>query len=182
MELIDIVDENNEITGQVEDRMVAYEKGLWRRVVSCWIINEKGELLIQKRSEKKFRSPGKWAKTGGQVDSGESPKEAIIREIKEELGVEIQKDHVLSEAMILKDNEKKLFKYSYIIYMDYKIEDYILQEEEVDKVKYVTIEEVELAKNNNYPDYIFNSWDAVNFDKEINQLKEIRTQILGKKW
>ncbi len=84
--------------------------------------------------------------------------------------------------MILKDNEKKLFKYSYIIYMDYKIEDYILQEEEVDKVKYVTIEEVELAKNNNYPDYIFNSWDAVNFDKEINQLKEIRTQILGEKW
>ena len=42
MELIDIVDENNQITGQVEDRMVAYEKGLWRRVVSCWIINEKG--------------------------------------------------------------------------------------------------------------------------------------------
>ena len=56
MELIDIVDENNEITGQVEDRMVAYEKGLWRRVVSCWIINEKGELLIQKRSEKNLEA------------------------------------------------------------------------------------------------------------------------------
>ena len=79
-----------------------------RKLLSYSPENEKGELLIQKRSEKKFRSPGKWAKTGGQVDSGESPKEAIIREIKEELGVEIQKDHVLSEGMILKDNEKKL--------------------------------------------------------------------------
>ena len=35
MELVDIVDENNNLTGQVEDRWVAYEKGLWRRVVSC---------------------------------------------------------------------------------------------------------------------------------------------------
>ncbi len=56
MELIDIVDENNQITGQVEDRMVAYKEGLWRRVVSCWIINEKGELLIQKRSEKNLEA------------------------------------------------------------------------------------------------------------------------------
>ncbi len=56
MELIDIVDENNQITGQVEDRMVAYKEGLWRRVVLCWIINEKGELLIQKRSEKNLEA------------------------------------------------------------------------------------------------------------------------------
>lgn len=41
MELVDIVDENNELTGQVEDRWVAYDKGLWRRTVSCWIMNEK---------------------------------------------------------------------------------------------------------------------------------------------
>lgn len=30
MELIDIVDENNNLTGQVEERWVAFEKGLWR--------------------------------------------------------------------------------------------------------------------------------------------------------
>lgn len=50
MELIDIVDENNQLTGQVEDRWVAYNKGLWRRTVSCWIINKKGEILLQKKS------------------------------------------------------------------------------------------------------------------------------------
>ncbi len=44
MELIDIVDENNNLTGQVEERWVAFEKGLWRRTVSCWIMNEKGEV------------------------------------------------------------------------------------------------------------------------------------------
>jgi hypothetical protein len=48
MELIDIVNENNEFTGQIEEREIAYEKGLWRRTVSCWIMNEKGEILLQK--------------------------------------------------------------------------------------------------------------------------------------
>ena len=48
MELVDIVDENNQLTGQVEERWDAYNKGLWRRTVSCWIMNEKGEVLLQK--------------------------------------------------------------------------------------------------------------------------------------
>ena len=47
MELIDIVNENNEFTGQIEEREIAYEKGLWRRTVSCWIMNEKGELYVK---------------------------------------------------------------------------------------------------------------------------------------
>ena len=38
------------LTGQVEDRWGAYNKGLWRRTVSCWIMNEKGEILLQKKS------------------------------------------------------------------------------------------------------------------------------------
>ena len=48
MELVDIVDENNKLTGQVEDRWVAYNKGLWRRTGSCWIMNEKGEVFCKR--------------------------------------------------------------------------------------------------------------------------------------
>ena len=58
MELVDIVDENNKLTGQVEDRWKAYNKGLWRRTVSCWIMNEKGEVLLQKRTANK-KKPNK---------------------------------------------------------------------------------------------------------------------------
>ena len=79
MELIDVVNENNELIGQIEERWTAYEKGLWRRTVSCWIMNKNGDILLQKRTANKRRNPNKWAKTGGQVDSGESAEEAIFR-------------------------------------------------------------------------------------------------------
>lgn len=180
MELVDVVDENNKLTGQIEERMVAYQKRLWRRVVSCWIMNENGEILLQKRSKSKFRNPGKWAKTGGQVDSGESPEEAIYREVKEELGIEIPKEQITSSNITgVKDSEKRLFKYNYIFCVSYKIDDCILQKEEVDEVKYVTIEDLELAKKNDNADYTFSNWDSKDFYKEMSLLKDKRKQILG---
>ena len=181
MELIDIVDENNQLTGQVEDRWVAYEKGLWRRTVSCWIMNEKGEVLLQKRTPNKKRNPNKWSKTGGQVDSGETPEEAIFREVKEEIGIEIPKEQIKVLEIHKSDDENKRFVYDFIFIVDYKIEDYILQKEEVAEVKYVTIEEMESIKNNNDMDYIFCKWKDEDFYREIELLKNKRKQILGDK-
>ena len=99
MELVDIVDENNKLTGQVEDRWVAYNKGLWRRTVSCWIMNEKGEVLLQKRTANKIRNPNKWAKTGGQVDSGETVEEAIKAELLEESGLAADRIKIVSRKI-----------------------------------------------------------------------------------
>ena len=179
MELVDSVDENNKLTGQIEDRWVAYNKGLWRRTVSWWIINKKGEVLLQKRTANKVRNPNKWAKTGGQVDSGETVEEAIFREVKEELGIEIPKEQI-RVIDIHKSNEKnKRFAYNFIFVVDYKIDDYILQKEEVAEVKYVTIEEMELAKKNNDSNYTFCNWDDDDFYREINLLKNKRKQNLG---
>lgn len=177
MELVDIVDENNKLTGQVEDRWIAYNKGLWRRTVSCWIINEKGEILLQKRAKDKKRNPNKWAKTGGQVDAGESVEDAIYREVKEELGIEIPKEQI-KVIDIHKDNRR--FAYNFIFVVNYKIDDYILQKEEVAEVKYVKIEDMELIKKENDSNYTFCNWDDEDFYREINLLKNKRKQILGK--
>ena len=181
MELVDIVDENNKLTGQVEERWVAYEKGLWRRVVSCWIMNKKGEILLQKRASDKRRNPNKWAKTGGQVDSGENVGNAIFREVKEEIGIEIPKEQIKVLEIHKSDDENKRFVYDFIFIVDYKIEDYILQKEEVAEVKYVTIEEMESIKNNNDMDYTFCKWKDEDFYREIELLKNKRKQILGDK-
>ena len=151
MELVDIVDENNELTGQVEDRWVAYNKGLWRRTVSCWIMNEKGEVLLQKRSPEKRRNPNKWAKTGGQVDAGETAESAILREVKEELGIDINLKHI---ELILSFKRKYDFVDVWLVREDIDISKLVLQEEEVSDVKWATIDEIrnlmkssELAKS-----------------------------------
>lgn len=177
MELIDIVDENNELTGQVEDRWIAYEKGLWRRTVSCWIMNEKGEILLQKRAGDKRKNPNKWAKTGGQVDAGETVEEAIFREVKEELGIEVPKEQIKVIDIHKSNDKNKRFSYNFIFVVNYKIEDYILQKEEVAEVKYVTIEEMELAKKNNDLNYTFCNWNDEDFNREINLLKNKREEI-----
>ena len=130
MELVDIVDENNNLTGQVEERWTAYNKGMWRRTVSCWIMNYKGEILLQKRTANKRRNPNKWAKTGGQVDSGESVEEAIKREVKEELGIDIPENQLKVVEIYKGDENSKRFAYNFIFVVDYNIEDYKLQKEE----------------------------------------------------
>lgn len=178
MELIDIVDENNELTGQVEDRWLAYNKGLWRRTVSCWIMNGKGEVLLQKRTANKKRNPNKWAKTGGQVDCGETVEEAIYREVKEELGIEIPREQIKVEDIHKSNDKNRRFAYNFIFIVNYKIEDYILQKEEVSEVKYVTIEEMELARKNNDLNYTFCNWDDNDFYREMKLLRNKRDEII----
>lgn len=178
MELVDIVDENNKLTGQVEDRWIAYNKGLWRRTVSCWIMNKKGEVLLQKRTANKIRNPNKWAKTGGQVDSGETVEEAIFREVKEEIGIEIPKEQIKVIDIHKSDAKNKRFAYNFFFVVNYKVDDYILQKEEVSEVKYITIEEMELIKKNNDFNYTFCNWNDEDFNREINLLKDKRKEIL----
>lgn len=54
------------------------------------IINDRNEVLLLKRGKKTRNQTGLWCQPGGGVDFGETVKEAIKREIKEELGIEIE--------------------------------------------------------------------------------------------
>lgn len=179
MELIDVVNENNELIGQIEERWTAYEKGLWRRTVSCWIMNENGDILLQKRTANKRRNPNKWAKTGGQVDSGESAEEAIFREVKEELGIEIPQEQIKVIEIRKSDDKNKRFAYNFIFVVNYKINEYTLQKDEVAEVKYVSIEDMENLKKNDDTNYTFCNWKENEFYNEINLLKNKRKEILG---
>ena len=137
------------------------------------------KFFCKREHPKKKRNPNKWAKTGGQVDSGETVEEAIFREVKEELGIEISKEQIKVVDIYKSNDKNKRFGYNFIFVVNYKIKYYILQKEEVAEVKYVTIEDMELIKKENDSNYTFCNWDDEDFYKEINLLKNKRKQILG---
>ena len=56
-------------------------------VVACALVDPDNRILIAQRPEGKSLA-GLWEFPGGKVDAGESPEEALIRELREELGVE----------------------------------------------------------------------------------------------
>ena len=103
--------------------------------------------------------------------NGETPDQAIKREVKEELGIDI-KDSQIKCIDIFKDMEGKRFCYNYIFNVNYKINEYVLQKEEVAEVKYFTIEELEKQEENNNTDFSFTKWKKEDFYKEMNLLKE----------
>lgn len=75
--------------------------------VGAIILNEDGQVLIAKRSQQTRNERGAWETPGGKVDFGETREEAIIREIKEELGVDIEIiDEICSTDQLLKKEKQ----------------------------------------------------------------------------
>ena len=92
-ELIDVLDENGNKTGEVETKEEIYKRGLWHRSVHIWIENDKQELLVQKRNPLKNTFPNLWAiSSAGHVIAGETSIESGLRELKEELDVDAKKE------------------------------------------------------------------------------------------
>ena len=85
-ETFDVVDERDEVVGQLSRKEV-HRQGLRHRAVHVLIFNSKGEVFLQKRSMKKDNFPGRWdSSAAGHVDTGEDYDACVLREVREELG------------------------------------------------------------------------------------------------
>ncbi|HKM97891.1 MAG TPA: nucleoside triphosphatase NudI [Buttiauxella sp.] len=61
-----------------------------QRVIVCPIIENNGEVLLCKMADDRGVFPGLWALSGGGMEPGEQMEQALLREIAEELGTELQ--------------------------------------------------------------------------------------------
>ena len=178
MELIDVFDENENFLNYSVDRNEVHEKNLWHRHASAWIMNHDGLILLQQRAFDKKKNPGKWAKTGGHVDAGETCIDALKREVYEEIGIKINDEDIIPISVFKSDNPNEhFFSYGYIILTDLKENEFKLQKEEVNSVKYFSIEELENIKSEKNGNFTFNNWDDEDFFMQMNLLKEYRKSL-----
>lgn len=61
-----------------------------QRIIVCPIIKNNGDYLLCKMANDRGVFPGQWALSGGGMEPGETIEEALRREIREELGEELQ--------------------------------------------------------------------------------------------
>lgn len=102
-ELLDIVDEHGEPTGERRDKADIHRLGLRHRDVHVWITDGENVLEQQRAWDKKIM-PGAWdIAVGGHVGAGESYLVAAVRETEEELGVAIPSERFIPAGRLAVD-------------------------------------------------------------------------------
>lgn len=68
-----------------------------RKVAGALLIHPSRKVLLHHRDDKpSITNPGKWALFGGHIDLGESPADAIIRELHEEIGLQVKQPQLFT--------------------------------------------------------------------------------------
>ena len=160
MELLDVLDEDGNPTGEVETREEIYNKGLWHRSSHIWILNDKNEILVQKRNPFKQTFPNLWAiSVAGHVDSGETSLDTAIREVKEELNLDAKPEEfeylfTVKRIQPYKDSFLRVFDDVYLLRRNIDVEQTKLQVEELTDIKYVYYEYLESIFKGGDKDYV----------------------------
>lgn len=89
MELWDLYDKYRNKTGETHIRGEKIPEGRYHLVVHVWIRNSKGEYMISQRAANRPTYPLMWECVGGSVIKGENTLEGALREVKEEVGLEL---------------------------------------------------------------------------------------------
>ena len=137
-ELLCVVDEHD-VPQTPRSRHHTFKEGLWRRTAHVWIVNDKKQVLCQRRSLKKDMSPGMWEATvAGHLGPGDNYFSGAVREVREETGLPIETHH-LELVKIYKDHSFKEYRGIFYCKWNTNIKDIVIEEDEVEEVKLVNI-------------------------------------------
>ena len=144
MELLDLYDRDLRPTGKTIERGLPIPHGSQIPIVAVLIHNEEGRFLIQKVAARKGNY---YATTAGHVQSGETDfTRARLRELKEEIGISATKSEL--ELVKIRRYEYK-FTFLYLMKSNVPAESLRLQEDEVESVKWMSLDEIETLCSQN---------------------------------
>lgn len=161
MEYWDIYDSNKQLTGRKMKRNDwILQDGEYHLSVLGAIKRPDGKYLITKRVMTKDWAPGWWEISGGAAIAGETSLEAVIREVKEETGLDVSKADGGFVFSYHRENPGKGDNYFVDIYkftMDFNESDVCIQKSEAADFKLATLDEIkELAREG-----IFLHYDSI---------------------
>ena len=138
-ELFPVVDEQGNILGSITRGQAHDGTKILHPVVHLHVFNSRGELYLQKRPEWKDIQPGKWdTAVGGHVDFGENVQQALLREVREELGITDFEPVCLGTYVFESKREKEL------VYVNTTVYDGIIRpsSDELDGGRFFSPEEI----------------------------------------
>lgn len=164
MEYLDLYDENKILTGEkiLRSKNMEIPEGKYVNIVIIFIENSEGKFLIQKTSKEKGSV---WATTGGHVKSDCRCDDAILEEVKEELGIDLNTKNL---KLILTEKKKSVFQDTYYIKKDIDLNEINLQKEEVEYVEWLSVDEInKLIENDEFRKGNINSFKYLLKQKDV---------------
>ncbi|MFV0499524.1 MAG: NUDIX domain-containing protein [Bacilli bacterium] len=174
MEILDIVDEQLKYIRKIKrcdyDKLNKNEYFLYTHI---WVIKDQ-EILIQKRSLNRKWAPGMWATHTGTVISGETPRITAIRELKEEINLEINDNQLINELVVYPSKIYNLFKgIGYIYFVKCDNIDILIDNKEVIDYKYVSLDKLKaMIASKKFINYGRDGIDYENYFKTIFEIIE----------
>lgn len=170
MELLRVVDNNGNNTNEILEREELHNRGKLHNEVTIYIINNKKEVLLQRRSKNRRFCPNMLGVIAGHVGYNETPINSAVREVKEEVGLSINKNNIypLYERYLVKERFNNHFMYSYYTVCNKEEKDFKVQKEELSYVKWYSIDKViDMIKEEN-KEIVFKKEEIEIFEKLKN--------------
>ena len=155
MEEVILVDENDNAIGTME-KMEAHRQGMLHRAFSILVFNSKGQMLLQKRSWKKYHSGGLWTNTCcSHPMPGEAIETAMRRKLKQEMGIDVTPQ--FSHKFVYKtDLENNLTEHEYDhVYIGRYDGEPEINHDEVDEWRFEDIQQIKTAIGERPQDFTY---------------------------